>query len=595
MLKNKQFILGVLIISFVVYLTHVWINFFYIATLNVDFSKYYDYINYFLGVDVDIDYGQGALYYYLISISINNKIELINIGNIDYILSSSVHNVNLVIFIFGLIGIYRLLKFKNFDNFTIFISILGLLMFPQSIYMRAVMKPEILCFATLPWILLYLEKFIVNKNTINIILPIPFLVIALNTKGSVAGMILFYFFISYFKVFKILNIKSLLIVSLIFVSILSVMQFENFRITQTSPIERPYDPEFDYKASPDIIFRFSPGEIIRKPFFRFDYQQNYYDIHAKSAINLIILDTFGDYFNQMFDSRQNYFSKNRKDFIVNDSNLLINNKREINYAGPLSSLLMQENYIRKLLSIFFSVIFYILIFRYLYKDKENWNFYIAPFFGIFILYLNAIGIPSNNFNPYKGDTFKAFYFSFFLSIAFVFVVSNIFKKNPKFKLVLIFLFGLVIMFISGHPKNNSQFESERLVAANEYSLFCSVNNILFFENNLLKTLHATGNVNEYRSDCKNQSSSKLLFLINREDYDSNFKDECVDGTNNLLYSVDKRNVSIERACRIYTIELSNNENINFSKPYFAVLLLILSMSIVIYETRIYEKIYRFNN
>ena len=595
MLKNKKFILGISIISFFVYLTHVWINFFYIATLNVDFSKYYDYINYFLGVDVDIDYGQGILYYYLISISVNNKIELINVSNIDYVLSSSVHNVNLVIFIFGLVGIYRLLKFKNFDNFTIFLSILGLLIFPQSIYMRAVMKPEILCFAIFPWILLYLEKFIVNKTSINLILSIPFLVIGVNTKGSAAGMILLYFLISYFEVFKILNIKSLLIISLIFVSILSVMQFENFRITQTSPIERPYDPEFDYKASPDIIFRFSPGEIINKPFFQFDYQQNYYDIHAKSAINLIILDTFGDYFNQLFDMKQNYFSKNRKEFIVNDSNLLINSKREINYAGPLSSLLMQENYIRKLFSIFFSITFYFLIFRYIYKDKENRKFYIAPFFGIFILYLNAIGIPSNNFNPYKGDTFKAFYFSFFLSIAFIFVVSNILKKNLKLKLLLIILFGLLIIFISGHPKNNSQFESERLIAANEYSLFCSVNNILFFENDLLKILHTTGNINEYRSDCKNKSSSKLIFSVSREDYDKNFKDECVDGTNNLLYRVDKRNVSIERSCRIYTIELSKNENINFSKPYFAIFLLVLSMILVIYETRVYEKIYRFNN
>ena len=131
-----------------------------------------------------------------------------------------------------------------------------------------------------------------------------------------------------------------------------------------------------------------------------------------------------------------------------------------------------------------------------------------------------------------------------------------------------------------------------MLQANEYSLFCSVNNILF-ENNLLKH-HATGNINEYRSDCKNNLLQNC-FYINREDYDSNFKDECIDGNNNLLYNVDKRNISIERACRIYTIELSNNENINFSKPYFAVLLLILSMSIVIYETRVYEKIYRFNN
>ena len=53
----------------------------------------------------------------------------------------------------------------------------------------------------------------------------------------------------------------------------------------------------------------------------------------------------------MHAAYQNYFSKNRKEFIVNDSNLLINSKREINYAGPLSSLLMQENYIRKVPSI----------------------------------------------------------------------------------------------------------------------------------------------------------------------------------------------------------------------------------------------------
>lgn len=595
MLKNKQFVLGVLIISFLVYITHIWINFYYIATLNVDFSKYYDYLNYFLGVEVDIDYGQGVLYYYLISLSVKNKIELINIGNIDYVISSSIHNVNLILFIFGLVGIYRLLKFKKFDNLTIFISILGLLVFPQSIYMRAVMKPEILCFATLPWILLYLEKFIASKTNINLILTIPFLVIALNTKGSVAGMIILYLFVSYFKVFKILNIKSLLIVSLIFVSALSIMQFENFRITETSPLERPYDPEYDYKASLDIIFRFSPQEVIRNPFFQYDYQENYYDIHAKSAINLFILDTFGDYFNQIFDMRNNYFSQNRKELIVNDSNLFINNKREINYAGPLSSLLMQENYLRKLLSIFFSVIFYILIFRYSYKDKENRNFYIAPFFGIFILYLNVIGIPSNNFNPYKGDTFKAFYFSFFLSIAFVFVLSNILKKNPKFKLVLVILFGLLIIFISGHPKNNSQFESERLIAANEYSLFCSVNNILFFENNLLKTLHVSGNINEYSSDCKNKSTSKLLFSSNREEYDKNFKDECLDGANNLLYDIDKQNLSTQSKCRIYTIELSNSENIDISRPYFAIFLLILAINLVIYEIRVYEKIYRFNN
>ena len=595
MLKNKKFAFGIFIISFFTYLTHVWIDLFYIASFNVDFSKYYDYINYFLKVGVDIDYGQGVLYYYLISLFIGDKVDTINVGNIDYVLSSSVHNVNLVLFIFGLIGIFRLLTFKKFNNLTIFISIFSLLFFPQTIYMRAVMKPEIFCFALLPWVMLYLEKFIVNKNTLNLILPIPLLVILLNTKASVAGMIMIYLFVSYFKVFKILNFKSFLLISLIFISTLSIMQIETFGITQISPLERPIDPEFDYKASKDIIFNFSPLEIIQKPFFEYEYGQNIYNVHADSAINLIILDTFGDYFNQLFDMDNNYFSKNRKEFMSNDQSFAISNNRIVSYKGSFSTLLVQENYVRKLMSIFFSFIFYILILIYIVKDKQNRSFYIAPFFGIFILYLNAIGIPSNNFNPYKGDTFKVFYFSFLLSITFVFVVSNTLKKNPKFKLIIVLLFVLSIFFISGHPKNNDQAESSRLIAANEYSLFCSINNFLFFENNLLKTIHPSGNLDGYKSDCKNKSTSKLVFSVNREEYDNNYKEKCLDEANSLIFDVNKQNLSIDADCRIYAVELYHNKNNNFKIPYFAIFLLILSVSLVIYETRVYEKINRFNN
>jgi len=593
---SKKFIFSSLIILSVVYFTYIWIDFFYIATLNVDFSKYYDYINYFLGLDVKIDFGQGVLYYYLISLILKTKIELITLENLNYVISSSVHTINLFLFIFGLLGIYKLLKLKNINYYTIFIAILGLNFFPQAIYMRAVMKPEILCFAMLPWVLFYLEKFLKTNIYLNLLLGIPFLVIALNTKASAAGMILLYLLTSYYKIFKILDFKYLFIISLVFVSILTIVQFENYSITKKSPFERPYDQEYDYKASPDMIFKFSISEILRNPYYDYDYQQNYYSVHSQSVMNLIIMDTFGDYFNQLFDFRGNYFSQNRKNIFINDSEVFINSKREINYTGPLNSLLIQHNYLRKLSSVFLSILFYSFTIFLIIKDKENRKFYLAPYFGIFILYLNSIGIPTNNFNPFKGDTFKAFYFSFLLCITFVFLISNLLKKQIKFKFFLITGFVLLVIFISGHPKINSQFESERLIIANEYSLFCRLNNFLIFENNLIKGIHKTGNIYDYKSDCISKSTSKNLIKKNRVDYDIVYKKQCVDDNNKLLFNKDNFNVSTKNDCRIYTIEQARNliSDSNNKIPAFAIFLFLFSIFLIIIETKGYEKFNKFS-
>ena len=43
-----------------------------------DFEKYYNYINYFNGFDIEIGYGQGVIYYYLISFFLKRKIDLIS-------------------------------------------------------------------------------------------------------------------------------------------------------------------------------------------------------------------------------------------------------------------------------------------------------------------------------------------------------------------------------------------------------------------------------------------------------------------------------------------------------------------------------------
>ena len=591
MIKNKSHLLGIITISFFIYVTHIWIDFFYIATYNVDFSKYYDYLNYFLGLDVQIDFGQGVLYYFLISTLFRNRLDNLELSNMDIILSSTIHNINLLLFIFGLLGIYKLLISKGISNLNCIISLIALVLFPQAIYMRAVMKPEILCFAVLPWCVYFVERYFQSKNILYLFYSLPFLVISLNTKASAAGMVLLFLLFSYNKIFKVLEFKKILILLLVLIMLILIIQFENYLITDKTPFERPYDPEYDYKANYNILFRFSPSYIIESPFFNYDYQDNYYNKNSLSAINLILLDTFGDYFNQLFDSRVQYFSKNRKDFLTTGSTMFINENREINYEGPLSGLLITKmNYIRKLLAACISFIFFSLVIYYIFKDRENRHFYLAPFFGLFVLYLNSIGIPTNNFNLLKGDTFKAFYFSFLLCICFAFVFANIFQNSTIIKVLVLFIFSVCIIFISGHPKVNSQSESERLVAVNEYSLFCEVNNILIFENKIIKNIHKSGNIYNYKSDCNKKTTSNDLLQNNRKEYDLKYENDCINKIENKE-NIQNENASISNICRIYTIEKAKAQTESPLRiPFFSLLLLFIAFFFSIKKGIFDEKI-----
>ena len=570
-----------LIIS--VYFTHVWINAYYYANNNVDFSKYFDYLNYFLGHDVDIDYGQGSLYYYLNYLSLSRNLEIVNIGNLTPVLSASIHEINLLIYIVGLIGLYKTLELYEFQEELILITLIAFTFFPQSIYMRSVMKPEIFAFSLFVWSIFFVEKYIKSKDIKNIFFSIPFLALLINTKASIAAMTVVYFLISYFKLLKLIKPKLLLIVFLTFIVLSSIILFENYSITGLLPIDRVYEEEFDYKADKNILFRFNIFEVITQPFFKYDYQTNFYSIHAKSVINLTLLDTFGDHFNQLFDYSGNYFSKHRKDVFVSDSETILTKSRQINYSGPFAGFVENKlDHFRKLLSVLFSLVFYLIIFFLSYKDKRVRKFYLAPIVGIFVLYLNAIGIPANNFNPFKGDTFKAFYYVPLLSVSFCFLIIRILKNNKIFfNLILTTTFILSILFIGGHPKANSQELSERLVANNEFSVFCEINNLIFFENRLIKKIHPSGNIYGYKSDCSNFSTSEIIFKNNNLFYSQNNEEGCKE-SGKLI-----REKSNTNTCRIFWIkEVDFLEN-NSKLPYFSIILYILTISLVLKESVTY--------
>ena len=445
------------------------------------------------------------------------------------------------------------------------------------------MKPEIIGFAFLPWTIFYIEKFLDNRNLKLLFYTIPFVALMINSKASIAGMICIFLLFAYLNIFKKVSFKNLTVLFLVLILTLSALQLENYSITSNTIIDRPYDEEYDFKADPSILYKFSIQNLVNEPSFKIsDYGES---LHSRSLINLLLLDTFGDFFNQMFDFQANYFSQYRKDIFIDDSEVLITENREINYSGPYSNILKNNlDKIRKIISLLISVLFYLSIISLSIRKNEYRKFYLAPFAGILLLYLNSLGIPSNNYNPIKGDTFKAFYFGLLLSISLVFLVANLIEKVPIAKYFFPIVFIMSILFISGHPKENSQNLSEHLVSVNQYSSLCEVNNFLFYENEILKKAFPSGNINNLYSDCE----PVRIYSNNdrgRIKYDEFHLSNCVDENNLILNNAYENASSNTKECRIYTFEQIQNKRdlINYKRPYFSVIIFIIALFFIFCE------------
>ncbi len=584
LIKKYKFLL-VLIIS--IFVSQNWINLFYISTRNPDFSKYYDYINYFMGLNVEIDYGQNSLYYLLVATFFRNKIDIIDFGNLDFIISFSVQNLNLVLFIFSLFGFYNLLKEMDFEENTIFISLTLFCFFPQTLFARAVMKPEIFVLSLFPWVIIFFERYLKNGYINELYKTIPFLVLICNSKASAAGMTLIYFFISYFGIIKKLEFKNFLILLLGFLILFSLTQFENYKITNNLIYERVYDKEYDYKADKSIIYKIGFDSILKKPLWIDKTEIDNYNKNAQSMSNILILDTFGDYFDQFFG--MDYFNSKRKDIFVNGDVEKLNSNRQIGYNGPFSGYLVDQlDYVRKIVAVLISLVFFTSMIYFGVKNNNNRRFIYFPLIsGLLIMYFNAIGFPRNNFDPYKGDTFKAFYLFFLLSITFLYLSSHFYKNITKFKLLLGALFILTIFFIGGHPKENSQEISEGLIIRNEFSIFCEANNILFFENELLAYSHKSGNIANLKSDCKTLSVSKEKFFRSflKVDIEDQYYKKCLKkGHINISYSN-------YQECRMFTInEIRRRTSMDTPLyPYLSIIVLGMCLGLVIRDSSLNRK------
>ena len=418
----------------------------------VDYGKYIKYIEYFENKSESTHTGQGIIYYYLISLITFIRRDNISNLNIQNAMNSNIQFGNFLIYLIGLYGFYLLLKRYKYSNSTIFVSFTALNFIMPIFIMRAILKPEILAFSLIPWILLGLERYFESPNYKNFFLTLFPLVISLNIKGSITAMVGLILLFKYVKNLKF-YFKRHLICFLILLSAFSIMFIENQNINSYNVFEHNLTGEENYNNKAPLSFY---TNINKWDFYYFPI----FPYHNNSAIGITLLDTYGDYFNIFIDYDEHLFYYERPNLSImnlEDSDGFKFGKYVVNYS-----------------SIIFSIFLYGFGLYYSIKDKTKIVFYLSPIIGIFIVFLSAFGIPFNHFDPLVGDTLKTNYYSFLIGVSVIFLTSSIFKKINFRKLILLIFLPILFFTALGFPKINQEKIDFYLEEKIQISPFCSV-------------------------------------------------------------------------------------------------------------------------
>ena len=506
------------LLYFLLLIVIVWIkelNFlFYDLNESPDFRKYLVYLDHFFSNEVT-EHEHGLLYYYLHSL----HLELFFNNNINYELSlhKSIINVNFYIFIIGLIGIYKLLKLYRFSNKSIVYTLIFINFFPPAISLRLVLKPEILAFSLLPWVLLLLEKFKDSKNDKYLFMAIPLLVSIITLKGNILVIVCVYLLLSNFKIFTLLNLKNMILLTTVLLILFSLITIENnksngkniFDIQSGSALESNYD----FKAPKSVAYKTNLYKLFTSP-----VKHN----HADSFIAITLLETNGDYFDLYWDNDATQYFKSRQNNILFEQSNEIKAPK-VNLEDKTITIFQQrstDTYLRETLSLLLSIIFFTsLIFALIILPK--YRFYlISGFIGMFVILIHTItGYPTNNFDPLVGDTFKPLYYGFVLLLSASFLISSFSERN-SFKFRHLIIYCLCILFILGFPKNEILAYDNFLIQKVESSMFCTFEKNIYFENNAEEFINCNSkdenikNENFYSNNIFHKPFNLLLILMN---------------------------------------------------------------------------------
>ena len=257
-----------------------------------------------------------------------------------------------------------------------------------------------------------------------------------------------------------ISIKKLSIIVLLNIVIIIPLIFQDFQINgytlfSNSEVRQEFaSGDYDNRASLRTVININTIDLGLRP---------YLDNHADSFIGITLLDTFNDYFHLYWNRDKSLFNRNQLIKNIDLNNFYINK-----FFDNL------EYYF----GILFSIVFYSLLLKF-YKQNRELKLLIAPFIGMAMLIINSLGIPYNNFNPIKGDTYKTFYYGFLLTLAFFQLIlylqeKTLLNKNIK-KYFLIFIYVISTIIIFGFPKYYTQDMTEGMTNQYGSSPLCSIN------------------------------------------------------------------------------------------------------------------------
>lgn len=419
-LKNKIVIILLVAVN-IFYFAITFLNF--NSLRGTDFNKYGKYL-YYLTTDSSGEIGleSGVSYYWFVSLIFNflKRPLLYSENYFEPIYTASIQLGNFIFYLIGLIGIYFLLKnVLNLKTLEILQVLTILSIFPPLVGARLILKPEIMVFGFLPWVLLFYFEFFKSNNNLYIYLSVPFTAIIFSLKASISVMV--FFTILYIFRTKLLQRKFILI-NILTLTLYSVVFYENYKLNGNFLWEHVIPDNYNSVATVKYIFSFNLEELIKNP---------YRDNLSTSMISILLADTFGDYWQRYWFHFDGWGQK------------LYSNSINNNHPGSINSIRI---------SIFLSFIFYLGNLIYLIKEKNKIMFRLGSIWLIGVLTLvvssmNLISFLSKNFDIEKGDPMKTHLFSFLLAYSFVYFLIKL-KIHRSFKKFFIMFFVLNLFFIN---------------------------------------------------------------------------------------------------------------------------------------------------
>ena len=399
-------------------LSHSIGEIFYNSIDGTDFYRYFRYIEYFMGEIEAPTREQGLFYFWIISLFIKFSQNFYVSENWEYIYSTAIQLGNFAFYLVGILGLICLLRSRKVAWEKIFLVLSVLNFFPPLFGGRLIMKPEILAFAFLPWIILAIDNYLEKQNYFSLIYASLLLSIIATSKGTVALITFVSLGILYFSKIKLFKIKNIVIPGFVFLLSFYFLYSENVSVNTISFFTHEEQSSYLFKASPSFLYTINFADLYTNP---------YRNTHANSLIGITLIDLFNDYFNRYWEHPRSIFVIDR----VNLFDFLTHPRRNI--------------------SVILSILFVISSF---WKINRFKFIYLV---GIIVLTFTSLGLFGLHFNPEKGDTVKTHYYFFLLAISFIFILLDLFKsKNFWMNYAKAVSLIAVFLFIFGFPKNYTE-------------------------------------------------------------------------------------------------------------------------------------------